>query len=222
VTAPYRNELDALRERKQSLLQEIARLREQTANLEGLRRTEQELARELAQIDGKLGARRALPMLDSVKVASPCPARWEDMLGDDRVRFCGSCAKNVYNLSAMGSDEAENLLRERIGGELCVRFYQRADGTVMTADCPVGAKKKQRKKLALAVAGASAMAAAAFAYEERGSCIVQGEMTGAVAVHPQVDPAHGADSPPVLGSAAVPTPDPPPLPQTVGRMPLKR
>jgi hypothetical protein len=224
VTAPYRNELDALRERKQSLEQEIARLREQTQNLEGLRRAERELRGELANIDGKLGARRVLPMLDALKVASPCSAKWEDMVGDDRVRFCGSCAKNVFNLSAMPRAEAESLLRERMGGELCVRFYQRADGTVMTTDCPVGAKKKQRKKLALAVAGAGAMAAAAFAYEERRSCVMGDvAMTGAVAVHPQIDPpAPEADPQPMMGTPApLPPPEPPPR-QTVGRMPLKR
>jgi len=202
VTAPYRSELDALRERKESLEREIARIREQTQGLEGLRRTERELAEELAGIEHRLGARRALPTLDQIKVASPCSASWDEMVGDDRVRFCGSCAKNVYNLSAMPREEAEALIRERLGAELCVRFFQRADGTVMTADCPVGAKRKQRKKLALAVAGAGAMAAAALSFAERRT--VQGEMrVGAIAVR-QPDL-------PVMGSAEAP---PPPVPDT--------
>ena len=104
---------------------------------------------------------RRLPMLDDVRIASPCTASWNEMVGDDRVRFCSSCEKSVFNLSAMLAHEAEELLAERMNGELCVRFYQRADGTMMTQDCPVGVKKKRRKKLALAVAGAGAMAAAA-------------------------------------------------------------
>jgi len=60
------------------------------------------------------------------------------MVGDDRARFCGQCQKHVYNLSSLTADEAVALIREREGG-LCARFYRRADGTVLTSDCPVGA-----------------------------------------------------------------------------------
>lgn len=77
-------------------------------------------------------------LLANVKVASPCSARWGHMAGDDRARFCGQCQKHVYNLSNLTADEATALIRER-EGRLCARFYQRADGTVLTSDCPVGA-----------------------------------------------------------------------------------
>jgi hypothetical protein len=59
------------------------------------------------------------------------------MEGDERVRYCDECALNVYNLSAMTAQEAESLV-VRKEGRLCVRFYQREDGTVMTQDCPCG------------------------------------------------------------------------------------
>jgi len=62
------------------------------------------------------------------------------MDGDDRVRFCRECNRNVYNLSAMTKREARRVVAER-EGRLCVRFYQRRDGTVLTSDCPVGAKR---------------------------------------------------------------------------------
>ena len=39
--------------------------------------------------------------LDSIKVASPCSADWEGMVGNNRQRFCGQCKLNVYNLSGM-------------------------------------------------------------------------------------------------------------------------
>lgn len=165
MSTPYRNEIDALRERKTALEGEITRLRDQTSGLDALRLRESELARELSAVDGRLAAgnamRRPLPLLDQVRVASPCTADWNEMVGDARVRFCLGCEKNVFNLSAMQKDDAEALLHQRLGNELCVRFYQRADGTILTQDCPVGVKKKRRKKLALAVAGAGAMAAAA-------------------------------------------------------------
>lgn len=63
------------------------------------------------------------------------------MEGDDRVRFCPECELNVYNLSAMTEEQALALVQER-EGRLCVRFYQREDGTVLTSDCPVGAHRE--------------------------------------------------------------------------------
>jgi hypothetical protein len=77
-------------------------------------------------------------LLANLKVASPCSARWSDMDGDERARFCAQCQKHVYNLSSLSADEAVALIRAK-EGTLCARFYQRADGTVLTADCPVGA-----------------------------------------------------------------------------------
>lgn len=75
--------------------------------------------------------------LNNIKIASPCSADWNEMVGDERSRFCGDCELNVYNLSGMSQSEAENLLLDS-EGRLCVRFYKRADGTILTKDCPVG------------------------------------------------------------------------------------
>lgn len=82
-----------------------------------------------------------IPLLQSVRVASPCNAVWEDMkaVEGERVHFCMGCQKNVYNLSAMSQGEAEGLLR-RHEGRLCVRYFQRYDGTVLSGDCPIGAQ----------------------------------------------------------------------------------
>jgi hypothetical protein len=90
-------------------------------------------------------------LLANVRVASPCPARWADMTGDDRARFCAQCQKHVYNLSEMSADNAADLIREK-EGKLCVRFYQRADGTILTADCPVGTAAVWRRTKRLAAA----------------------------------------------------------------------
>jgi len=217
VSTPYRNEIDALRERQSALKAELSRLREQTTQLDELRARESALAGELGEVEGRLNAgtqKRTLPLLDQVRIASPCKAEWSDMLGDERVRFCLGCEKNVYNLSSMTRDAAEDLLRERLGNELCVRFYQRADGTILTQDCPEGVKKKRRKKLVLAVAGAGAMAAAAATMFMRSACR-QGEpssMGGAVAYEPStISEATMGDVAPTptvvpstMGSAAVP------------------
>lgn len=82
--------------------------------------------------------------LHTLKVASPCPADWDEMQGDAQVRFCGGCRKNVYNLSEMTEGEAQALVN-RLEGRLCVRFYTRADGTLLTQDCPVGLRAVRRK-----------------------------------------------------------------------------
>lgn len=80
--------------------------------------------------------------LDEIRIASPCNARWEDMTGDERARFCGGCRKHVYNFSAMSRREVETLLREK-EGRVCGRFYQRPDGRMITADCPEGVRRKR-------------------------------------------------------------------------------
>ena len=85
--------------------------------------------------------------LSNIRIASPCQADWNEMYGDNRKRFCGDCKLNVYNLSGMTTDEAEALVMNA-EGRLCVRFYRRADGSIITQDCPVGwAKIKQRTKV---------------------------------------------------------------------------
>lgn len=90
--------------------------------------------------------------LRQVRVASPCKANWDLMKGDDRVRHCGQCDHNVFNLSALSTQEAEALLLER-EGRLCVRYFQRSDGTVMTADCPVGRSAVSVRLKSFAMAG---------------------------------------------------------------------
>jgi hypothetical protein len=82
--------------------------------------------------------------LDHVRIAAPCKADWEQMLGSERVRFCGQCNLNVYNLSSMTRSEAESLIA-RTEGRLCVRFYRRRDGSIITKDCPVGLRAIRRR-----------------------------------------------------------------------------
>jgi hypothetical protein len=98
-------------------------------------------------------------VLENLRIASPCTADWDEMLGDERVRFCGQCERNVYNLSEMSRAEAEALVG-RAEGRMCVRLYQRADGTVLTSDCPVGARRQRlRHRVWASLSGAVASAA---------------------------------------------------------------
>lgn len=90
-----------------------------------------------------------MQLLDQVRVAKPCPASWSEMSGDDRARHCSLCRLNVYNLSGMTRDEAESFL-QKAEGRVCVRYYERADGKVMTRDCPKG-MAAVRKSAAMSV-----------------------------------------------------------------------
>ena len=92
-------------------------------------------------------------LLSKVKIASPCNARWEDMAGDERSRFCGRCEKHVYNFSAMSADEVAGLVRAK-EGKLCGRFHRRRDGTMLTANCPIGFQRYCLRLKTIVAAGA--------------------------------------------------------------------
>lgn len=177
---------------------------------------------------------RRLPMvLEDIRVATPCSADWDDMTGDARVRFCGKCEKNVYNLSAMTREEGEALVRQK-EGRLCVRLYQRKDGTVITSDCPVGVRRQRlRARVWASISGAAASAAlllGLFGGRARADLTVDGKkvagtqqktgemkgqvevrvMGGAVAVHeppqPPAPPPGPDKHPPLMGKIALPPP----------------
>jgi hypothetical protein len=160
----YRNDVDALEARKVALEFEV-----------GAKAKERD---EAARLLGEAKARAKLPILDNIRVATPCHVDWNSMTGGDRVRNCDSCKKDVFNLSLMSRDEAETLLREKTGG-MCVRYFQRHDGTIMLADCTIG--KRQRRNRRLIVAGAALLlggSTAAFmlkhhaAVEDRGTMMM--------------------------------------------------
>lgn len=94
--------------------------------------------------------------LDNVRTATPCAKGWDEMTGDDRVRFCDQCQLNVYNISAMERREAEAFLTNATG-RVCGMYFRRADGTILTRDCPVGLRALRRKISRVAAAAFSAI-----------------------------------------------------------------
>jgi hypothetical protein len=101
--------------------------------------------------------------LGNINIASPCPAEWSKMIGDERMRHCSECNLNVYNLSAMTEREVERLLAASNGQRLCTRFYRRADGTVLTQDCPWSFRVMARRVSRLATAVLTAVLSINFA-----------------------------------------------------------
>lgn len=82
--------------------------------------------------------------LEHARIASPCPANWEQMSGDDRVRFCELCNLHVYNIARLTRKEAESLIANT-EGRLCARLFRRSDGTIITKDCPIGLRAIRRR-----------------------------------------------------------------------------
>jgi hypothetical protein len=66
------------------------------------------------------------------------------MKGDDRVRFCELCKLNVYDFAQLTRREVDALVANS-EGRLCGRLYRRADGTIITKDCPVGLQAIRRR-----------------------------------------------------------------------------
>ncbi|HET9993349.1 MAG TPA: hypothetical protein VFQ65_32660 [Kofleriaceae bacterium] len=146
----YRNDVDALEARKTALEFEVEQ-----------KTRERDLA---AMLLHEAKARAKLPILDNIRVATPCSADWNEMVGDDRVRHCMKCDKDVFNLSQMTRDDAEQLLREK-QGNLCARYFQRSDGTIITSDCAIGKQQRRRRRVVAASAAALLAGGAAFTWK---------------------------------------------------------
>ena len=176
----YRSDLDALAARHAALETEVAN-------------RQRDLAQTREMLD-EARARARLPVLDNIRVASPCSADWTKMTGDDRARFCGDCKQNVYNLSEMTRDEAEALIGDR-EGRLCVRYYQRADGTILLKDCTVGVRRRRRRRvIAAGVAATLAGAATGYVVHERH----QDQEELVMGYAPRVEPAPAIEPAPVI------------------------
>jgi len=82
--------------------------------------------------------------LSRLRVASPCPVSWESMSGTNRVRYCAQCSLNVYNISELTREETKSLIASS-EGRICARLFRRADGTLITRDCPVGLRSLHKR-----------------------------------------------------------------------------
>jgi len=143
-------------------------------------------------------------ILPEICIASPCPANWDEMKGDERARFCAQCQKHVYNLSALSAEAAAALIREK-EGNLCGRLYRRADGTVLHAeDCPVGLVARQWRRVK-----SWAGAAASFALLIFGAGRAQ---AGEKPTGQQPSPTPPNGSYVTMGAICLPTPTPKPSP----------
>ncbi len=126
-----------------------------------------------------------LPILENIRVATPCTASWEQMKGDEKKRFCDQCKLHVHNFSAMTEAEITGLIQNG-KGRICGRFFRRADGTMLTKDCPVGLAALRRKVARVLARAAAAVLSAVgiFTFLRSGSSREAGAVTSVTEVEP--------------------------------------
>jgi hypothetical protein len=149
MTEPYRSDVEATADR-------LVQLEEELRALDRAADRREELLREVEKLRAHLASARAQGPLEDLHIASPCDQAWEQMVGDDRVRHCASCDKDVFNVAAMTRVEALQLITDQSGEVPCLRLFRRDDGTVLTSDCPVGVRKKRVRRLVMVGASVAA------------------------------------------------------------------
>jgi hypothetical protein len=60
--------------------------------------------------------------VNEFEISGPCSASWNEMKGDDRLRYCDHCEKTVNNISKMKRKDALRLVR-RSNGNICIRYH---------------------------------------------------------------------------------------------------
>lgn len=72
-------------------------------------------------------------VLDQVSIQQQCPMSWDNMVGDDRVRFCGECQRQVWNFFEMTDLEIAEVMRAN-PERLCAQITKTREGTLVTKD----------------------------------------------------------------------------------------
>lgn len=146
--------------------------------------------------------------LDNLAIASPCTADWNAMTGDAKRRFCGDCKLHVHDLSAMTRAEATAVLQAAGEGRVCVRFYRRADGTVLTQDCPVGLRRQLRRAWTRSAALCAALLSATLGFLgcTRDKKTPPDATTPTPVEHPELSPIQGEVCEPIHMGAVAPPP----------------
>ena len=73
-----------------------------------------------------------LPVIQQIKIDSPCSMNWDEMDGDAQKRFCNSCQLHVHNFAEMHLSEVKKVLGS--SNHVCAKILQRPDGSIVTID----------------------------------------------------------------------------------------
>jgi hypothetical protein len=88
--------------------------------------------------------------IEDSHIGEPCTKAWDELHGDGRTRACDACAKDVHDLSQLTRVEADDLLATK--PDVCVRYVQRGDGSLVLADGLVRGRGAKARSLVLAAA----------------------------------------------------------------------
>jgi len=151
--------------------------------------------------------------LDCIDIPIPCKASWDAMVGDERVRHCGDCRQNVYNLAAFSRGEATRLLQERTG-RVCLRIFRRPDGTVITDDCRARLRAARKRGLLIFAGTLLVVAWAQLCAQLTGLMSLRRVTSPSATAEPAAAsaPATAAEAKPVPIVAPMPTMGAPPPP----------
>lgn len=107
--------------------------------------------------------------LETIEIKNPCTESWDEMQGNDKVRFCSHCAHSVNNLSEITFKEAMKLVR-RSEGRLCVRYHMdAATRRPLFADTLHQITRKMPRLAAGVMTASLALSAGAYAQTDGGA-----------------------------------------------------
>lgn len=119
--------------------------------------------------------------LRKLRVAEPCSENWNEMFGNERVRFCSHCAKSVNDLSAMSPKGALRLVK-RSRGNICVRYIEHP----LTKEPVIGGRlykiARRAPALAAGVVGAT-LSLSAMSYAQGGTRTTPQQTDTAIAIN---------------------------------------
>lgn len=70
-----------------------------------------------------------------LEVKTPCTANWDQMSGNDKVRFCEHCQLEVNDLTSLTPKRIRRLMTKS-KGRLCVRYHRGPDGKPLIRQVP--------------------------------------------------------------------------------------
>ena len=119
--------------------------------------------------------------LRKLRVAEPCSENWNEMFGNERVRFCSHCAKSVNDLSAMSPKGALRLVK-RSRGNICVRYVEHPLTKEPVIDGRLYKIARRAPALAAGVVGAT-LSLSAMSYAQGGTRTTPQQTDTAIAVN---------------------------------------
>ena len=70
-------------------------------------------------------------LLENVSVETPCSADWNEMMGNEEVRHCHQCQRNIHNISEMPKRRALKVLNQK-DEIVCISYFKDEKNKIIT------------------------------------------------------------------------------------------